>query len=273
MLDPRKADSDDFKKIWKEFQVTSASGFVTTAVDAVRNSVKGAKSTAPNGGFLSQDYSTPGSKNDGGSAYEEDSLNCYEMSLYHPAEGNYKKLLHVRRNVVGLNSKTLATGLSYGQTAGCPDWYITPADCKWSIYEIMVFGTRNVNYYYYPYIDPLRMKEIVNALNAVTPFENMILDGTLKEDLKASSSEFLMNRRTLGNESLIAVRTYYSKTDVTGTITVPDVNLPMNVYDCETGKIIGNVSPERPDFQCKVPARSCRLLYIGTEKQWNQRKF
>ena len=93
------------------------------------------------------------------------------------------------------------------------------------------------------------------------------------EYLKASSSEFLMNRRTLGNESLIAVRTYYSKTDVTGTITVPDVNLPMNVYDCETGKIIGNVSPERPDFQCKVPARSCRLLYIGTEKQWNQRKF
>ena len=192
------------------------------------------------------------------------------LLVYHPAEGNYKKLLNTIRNF-GSNRGKLATGLSYGQTGGCPDWFMRPEDCKESIFETMIFGTSNVVYYFCTYLEPLRMQKIVEALNTVVPFENIVLDGTLVEDVKASTPDLLLTHRVCGDESLLAVRTYYAQNNVKGVITFDKVSAAMNVYDCETGKKVGAVSPGKPYFTYSIEKKDCRLLYIGTESQWNAR--
>ena len=264
-LDPRTATGDKFKKVWREYQTFTAEEFVLNAVNAVREKVNGAKSTSPWGEFTSQDYGIPGA------GYKNDSMNFFEMSVYHPAEGNYKKLLDTTRNVFGVNSGNVATGLSYGQTGGCPDWQLVPEDCKESIYEVMIFGTKNVVYYFYTYLEPLRMSKIVEAMNVVVPFEDIILEGKITDDAKASSQEMLLTHRTRGDESLLAVRSYYAKEKVKGTITLGNVAAPMNVYDCETGAKIGSVSPKKPSFKYSIDRKDCRLLFLGSKEQWKKR--
>ena len=168
-------------------------------------------------------------------------------------------------------SARLATGLSFGQTGGCPDWFMTAEHAKESIFEVMIFGTRQVVYYYNLFVEPLRMSKIVDALNAVTPFEDIIIEGKLADDVKASTKDLLLTHRTHGNESLLAVRSYYAEKDVTGTITFDKVNAEVNVYDAETGKIVGKVSPSKTSFTYNIAKKRCRLLYLGTAEQWKKR--
>ena len=263
-LDPRTATGKDFETMWKKFQCESASGFTRAAVDAVRTKVKGAPSTSPWGDFTSQDYGIPGAN------YAPDSLNIFECSVYFTPDGNYQKLLQLSKRP-DIKPNSLGTGLSLGQTGGCPDWHMTAEHAKESIYEVMIFGTRMVVYYYGLYMDPLRMSKIVEALNAVTPFEDIVLDGKLSSAVKASDPKMLLTRRSLGAESLLAVRAYYSPKPVTAEISFPKVTSELNVYDCETGKIVGKLTPDQPSFTYTIGAKRCRLLYAGTAEQWKKR--
>jgi len=264
-VDPRKASGDDFKKVWSQFQVESAAGFSGEAIQAVRAAVKGAKSTSPWGAFTAQDYSTFRKVEN-----KDNDLNFFENSVYFTPDGNYEKLKKFAREH-GKDEHRLATGLSYGQTGGCPDWLMTPEHAKESIFEVMIFGTRQVVYYYDLFMEPLRMSKIVDALNAVTPFENIILEGSLSPDVKASDPKMLLTRRSLGAESLLAVRAYYAAKPVTAKISFPKVASELNVYDCESGKIVGRLTPDKPSFTYMIGAKRCRLLYAGTAEQWKKR--
>ncbi len=262
-VDPRTATGDEFKKFWKQFQIDSAAGFSGAAIQVVKEAVKGARPTSPWGAFTSQDYSDfKHITND------ENDLGFFENSVYFTPDGNYEKLKRITREH---GSARLATGLSYGQTGGCPDWFMTPEHAKESIFEVMIFGTRQVVYYYNLFMEPLRMSKIVDALNAVTPFEDIIIEGKLADDVTASTKDLLLTHRNLGNESLLAVRSYYAEKDVTGKITFSKIPAPLNVYDAETGEIVGKVSPQNPSFTYKIAKKRCRLLYLGTTEQWKKR--
>ena len=89
--------------------------------------------------------------------------------------------------------------------------------------------------------------------------------------MTASTKDLLLTHRNLGNESLLAVRSYYAEKDVTGKITFSKIPAPLNVYDAETGEIVGKVSPQNPSFTYKIAKKRCRLLYLGTTEQWKKR--
>ena len=265
-LNPRTADSADFKKLWSEFQVVSAAGFVEVAIDAVRAKVKGARRTSPWGDFSVQDYGgMPGLQ------YTPDSLDIFEQSVYFTPEGNYKKLSNLRKNAFKNNSRNLATGLSFGQTGGCPDWQMTAENAKESIFEVMIHGTQHVVYYYDLYIDPLRMKHMVDALNATTPCEDIILDGFIVEDVKTSDKNMIATHRILKDEALLALRTYYADKTVTAKVTFDKVASPVKVFDAENGKVVGELTPAKPYFNYTLGKNKCKLFFIGTQAQWDKR--
>ena len=262
-VDPRKGSGKDFTKVWKEFQAESAAGLAGGAVQAVKASVKGAKSTSPWGGFTSQEYgSVKVVKN------KKNQHNFFEHSLYFTPEGNYEKL---KESVKSKDPNRIATSPSFGQTPGCPDWQVTPEHVKETLFETMIFGTKQTVFFYYIFMEPLRMSKLVEALNAVTPFEDIILEGRLSPDVKASDPKMLLTRRALGAESLLAVRAYYSAKPVTAEISFPKVASELTVYDCETGKIVGKLTPENPSFTYTIGAKRCRMLYVGTAEQWKKR--
>ena len=49
------------------------------------------------------------------------------------------------------------------------------------------------------------------------------------------------------------------------------ITRPMEIFDCDTRQKIGSVIPEKPEFEINVGKGRCRLLYAGSEKQWNER--
>ncbi|MBR4663597.1 MAG: hypothetical protein IKO93_06965, partial [Lentisphaeria bacterium] len=83
--------------------------------------------------------------------------------------------------------------------------------------------------------------------------------------------KMLLTRRSLGAESLLAVRAYYASKPVMAEISFPKVASGLNVYDCESGKIVGKLTPDNPSFTYTIGAKRCRLLYAGTAEQWKKR--
>ena len=80
-----------------------------------------------------------------------------------------------------------------------------------------------------------------------------------------------MSARKYKEEYLLAVRAYFSSQDQTGKIRMNGITRPMEIFDCDTRQKIGSVTPEKPEFEINVGKGRCRLLYAGSEKQWNER--
>ena len=74
-----------------------------------------------------------------------------------------------------------------------------------------------------------------------------------------------------GSERIIGIRAYDSEEDLTGVIRLQNIMGTQAVYDCETGKQLGTISSSKSEFSTTAPKGHCRLLYVGTEKQWQAR--
>ena len=263
-LDATKADSPDFKKFWRMFQEECCSEFLRTMIAAVESKVKGAKPTSPWGAFTKQDYGSPGPH------CNLDDLDFFAISLYNTPDNNYRKFKE-QREKYGMNKDIFGTWLSYGQTMGCPDWHMTAVQCKENIFEVAIWGSKHIVYYFNTYLEPLRMKYIVDAINILQPLENMIREGRIEDCIAVTNEKMLTTCRRLGDEHLLAVRSYHSNDALSGDITLKGVKSPLAVIDCETGKTLATVTPDKPSFNYSLPGNVCRLLYIGPQNKWNAR--
>ena len=54
-------------------------------------------------------------------------------------------------------------------------------------------------------------------------------------------------------------------------IRMEGITKPLSIYECETGKLIGKITPQNPIFSYTIKKHCCRLLDAGTEQQWNER--
>ena len=86
-----------------------------------------------------------------------------------------------------------------------------------------------------------------------------------------SNGKMLTTCRRLGDENLLAVRSYHSNDPLSSDITLKGVNAPLAVIDCETGKVLATVTPDKPSFAFSLPGNVCRLLYIGPQAKWDAR--
>ena len=267
-LDPKQEmaskTNPEFVRLWKDFQTECCSGFVAEMIDKLRQTQKGFPSTSPQKNFICQDYGSPGSH------YRLESMDWYEASFYFGPDNNYRKLVKLR-NDYGMNNPIFAAVLTFGQTTGCPDFQVTPVQLKETLFETAIFGVRSIAYYYGIYAEPFRMKMIVEALNAITPMEDIILDGLLLDGVRSSNPKMLLTRRSLNNEMLLAVRSYGSSFPLKGRIIFDKIEIPCNVYDCDTREKVGSVTPANPSFEYGIAKNSCKLLYLGTTEQWAQR--
>ena len=170
-----------------------------------------------------------------------------------------------------MNKDIFGTWLSYGQTMGCPDWHMTAVQCKENIFEVAIWGSKHIVYYFNTYLEPLRMKYIVDAINTLQPLENMIREGRIEDCIAVTNDKMLTTCRRLGDEHLLAVRSYHSNDSLSGDITLKGIKAPLAVFDCETGKLLANVTPDKPSFSYSLPGNVCSLLYIGPQNKWNAR--
>lgn len=264
-LDPKTADSPEFKKAWLTFQTSMATDFVSSMADAVRAKAKDYPQTNPWGKFTVQDYGSPSP------VYIKESMDFYAVSLYSTPDGVYHKF-HDLHTEHGLNSRIFGCWLAYGQTCGCPDWQLTAEQLKENIFEVCIFGTKSIVYYYNIFLEPLRMKYIVQALNAMVPMENIITDGKITKDTNSGSEPFLLTLRELGDEGILALRTYSARPDfVCGKVSIPAAKTKRQIYDCDSGELVAELAPGESSFSYEMPRQRCHILYIGTTAQWEKR--
>ena len=144
----------------------------------------------------------------------------------------------------------------------------TPAN----IFEVCIFGTKSIVYYYDIFLEPLRMKYIVQALNAMVPMENIITGGKITKDTSSGEEPFFLTLRELGDEGILAMRTYSARLNfVRGKVPIPAAKAKRQIYDCDSGKLVTELAPGESSFTYEMPKQHCHILYIGTTAQWEKR--
>lgn len=262
----KKGTNMELNALWKEFKQEIYSEFLQSAVDSVKNTMKGNPSTSPlQKPFTCSEVAPPNPQ------MRDGIFDFYLISdFYGSPDNGYMAMMG--KNAGLLKRKDLYNCSTFGQTAACPDFHVTPEQVKENLFEMAVFGFRGNAIYFNRAVDPLRQKMITAGINAIAPVEDIILDGDYMEGILSSGNpKFQLTARKHKEEYLLAVRAYFSSQDQTGKIHMKGITRPMDIFDCDTRRKIGSVTPEKPEFEIQVGKGRCRLLYAGSEKQWNER--
>ena len=252
--------------LWNEFKQEVYSEFLQSAVDMVKNNIKENPSTSPlQKTFTCSEVALPNPQ------MKDGIFDFYLVSdFYGSSDNGYMAMIGKNKKL--LKRKDLYGCSTFGQTAGCPDFHLTPEQVKENLFEMAIFGFRGNALYFNRAVDPLRQKMIIAGVNAIAPVEDIILDGDYKDDILSSGNAKLqLTARKHKTEYLLAVRAYFSNQDQSGKIRMKGVTRPMEIFDCDTQQKIGSVTPEKPEFEIQVGKGRCRLLYAGSGKQWNKR--
>ena len=253
----------EFVKFWQAFKQYQQSIMITDCAKQVEASVKGVPSTSPFDKFIVSDWTSPGKLDEG-------TLDLHEVPLYNNPYNNYLK---IRRLMEKFNyRKDIICSTTFGQTAGCPDFHVTAEEIKDNIYESAAFGMQGIAFYYYPSMEPRRLKNIIDALNVIQPLEDLVIEGKISKTISSDKPEYPLTRLVKGEESLIGVRSYNADGNITMKIKLDGLKKAVSIYECETGKKIAQITPQNPEFSYTAKKHCCRLLYAGTDQQWEKRK-
>ena len=259
-----RAKDKEFLKVWNEYKNHCHTRFIRDLTDPVRKLTVNYKSSAPQDRFLIGEWCKP-------REHLLDTIDFFEMGLYYTPDVVYTHYEKVYKQF-GDRKKNFYPTHTFGQTDGCPDFHMKAHQLTELIYEAAIYGAQGICWYYYPYLEPLRMKYIIQALNVILPFENLIVKGDIVKDITIDNTAMQLTARRNGNEGLIAVRAYKANTAQKGKITFAGLKQKTAVYDCITRKKLADLSPDCNSFEYTVDANRCRLLYFGTDAQWKQRK-
>lgn len=262
----KKGANKELTALWNEFKQQIYSEFLQSAVDAVENTMKGNPSTSPlQKPFTCSEVALPNPQ------MKDGIFDYYLISdFYGSPDNGYMAMIGKNKHL--LKRKDLYGCSTFGQTAGCPDFHLTPEQVKENLFEMAIFGFRGNAIYFNRAVEPLRQKMIIAGVNAIAPVEDIILDGDYMEVfLSSANRKIQLSARKYKEEYLLAVRAYFSSQDQTGKIRMNGITRPMEIFDCDTRQKIGSVTPEKPEFEINVGKGRCRLLYAGSEKQWNER--
>ena len=135
---------------------------------------------------------------------------------------------------------------------------------KANILESFIGGAKGFGFWGECPFDAKDMKIVAEVVQMLKPYENVILDGTLSDEVNVVSNNAFAKRIVSGQGSLILV-SEYSKRDITATINCP-VKKSSQVINLLTQKVIGIITPDNAQFTVKINSERAVMLYVG-EKQ------
>ncbi len=257
----KKGNNRKFMAAWQEFKQEILYRLFDDMISPVRKSATGHASTSPLDKFTVGEWRAPSEK-------LLNVIDYFERGYYYTPDVVYQKMLESYQKWGDERKNNYAT-FTYGQTNLCPDFHMKPDQLPELIYEAAIWGMQGICWYYFHYLEPLRAKYIIAGLDAIIPFEDIILDGHITDAVSSSDKSLQVTRRELNSEGLLAVRAYGAGIDRTGTVNLGDLSGPVVVYDCASGEKVADSS----SFQITVAVNRCRLFYIGTQEQWRKRTF
>ena len=259
-----RSNDKEFLKFWEEYKSYTHNQFILDLTNPVKTLVADYKSTSPRAQFQIGEWCKP-------KPHLLNTINYFEMGLYYTPDVVYTHYERVYKQF-GDKQKNFYPTHTFGQTAGCPDFHMKAHQLSELIYEAAIYGAQGICWYYYPYLEPLRMKYVIAGLNTILPFEDLVVSGDIVKDVAISNSAMQLTARRKGSEGLIAVRAYKSGTAQKGRIEFKDLKGKIDVYDCISRKKLASLDSQNNSFEYQVDANRCRLLYFGTSAQWKKRK-
>jgi hypothetical protein len=117
---------------------------------------------------------------------------------------------------------------------------------KSNILETFAGGGKGFGYWGECPIDALDMKVTAEVVKMLQPYEKLILEGKVSQQIKSVEGNVFVRRIANKEESLVFVSEYSDK-KITATIECP-VSTPSAVIDLQTNRKIAEVSPQQPTF-------------------------
>ncbi|OQA86372.1 MAG: hypothetical protein BWY31_01403 [Lentisphaerae bacterium ADurb.Bin242] len=250
----------EFKKTWEAFKDHQHARFIRDLTDPVRKIAGGKPSSGTKDRFMLGEWCRPKKHLIG-------LIDYFEVGFYFTPDVVYKNFVQEYEKW-GDRQKFLYPTFTFGQSGGCPDFHMREDQVTELLYEAAVFGSQGVCWYHYQYLEPRRLKAMIDGLNAIIPYEDLIVNGFITDTASADNPAMQVTRRENGPEGLLAVRAYGASSDQTGTVTLRKLSGPVSVFDCAGGGKVAQVSPENPSFKIKVNKNRCRLLYLGTDEKF-----
>lgn len=250
----------EFKKTWEAFKNDQHARFIRDLTEPVRKMAEGKPSSSTKDRFMLGEWCRP-------RAHLLGLIDYFEVGFYFTPDVVYKNFLEEYKKW-GDKQKFLYPTFTFGQTNGCPDFHMQADQVAELLYEAAIFGSQGVCWFHYQYLEPRRLKAMIDGLNAITPYEDLIVNGFITEAASVDNPAMQITRRENGPEGLLAVRAYGASSDQTGTVTVGKLSGPVSVFDCVDGTKIAQVSPDTPSFKIKVNKNRCRLFYLGSDERF-----
>lgn len=262
----RAGKDKTFLKKWEAFKTHQHAAFIrdlTGPVRAVAEENLKHGSTSTRDRFLIGEWRRP-------AKHLLSLIDYFEMPFYYTPDVVYKNF-KLEYDKWGDSRKFLYPTFTFGQTPFCPDFHMQDHQIAELIYEAAIFGGQGICWYFYYSLEPRRLRSMIEGLNTIVPFENIIIDGRIVPDAVSNNPRVQVTTRKWQNERLMAVRAYGSDRDQRAVIRFKDCKTPMTVYCAKTAKPAGVITPEKPEIKLTIPKGRCRLYYIGTTSGFRKR--
>ena len=252
-----------FMNFWEEYKSHIHTRFIRDLTDPVKAASVAYPSSSPRKDFLIAEWCKP-------RAHLLDCIDLFELGLYYTPNVVRRHFEEIYQKW-GDRKKNWYPTFTFGQTVGCPDFHMKAEQLSELIYEAAVYGAQGICWFHYQYAEPLRMKYVIQGLNHILPFEDLVVNGEITSEISVDNQAMQLTARQNGNEGLIAIRAYQSSTPQRGRIVFRNLNVPSAVFDCISRKQIAELTPQKSVFEYTVEGNRCRLLYFGSKSRWNAR--
>jgi len=146
--------------------------------------------------------------------------------------------------------------------------WLTPGDAgtfpgrafKYALLECFANGSRGVHFWSGRVWDTESLAAYADAVRAVAPIEDIIVDGELLEGASTEPSARLSGMRR-GDEMVLLVAEYYGTEPLTVTVHVPAPG-PSAVTDLMTGKPLTTIADGERSFRVRLDEERARLLHV-----------
>lgn len=244
-------DNPKNAEMWKEYREWTKHDFVGTVRREISAVVsKSGGQSSPKSGVVISDWILPS---------PHSPFDYFEMNFYWPLPkvmercDKFGEMCKSMRNLIG--------SCSFGQSC-TEDTFLTVQDMRYKIYECAAAGVQGIRWHHVYALDMLKLKNLVDGLRSIQPFENIMLDGMYHGAMPCDQKGVTAAGTRFGDEMLVVVREYNTKDKISSVVTLR-CNGQAVVYDCHTGETLGEVSPETPRITVAIDAERARLFYVG----------
>tara|TARA_R110002095_G_scaffold159024_5_gene137862 strand:+ start:3551 stop:3973 length:423 start_codon:yes stop_codon:yes gene_type:complete len=130
------------------------------------------------------------------------------------------------------------------------------------ILETFANGASGVTYYWYGHFDAAHFKYHAEAINIVTPIEDIFMDGIPSRGLKCSHEDIKVCGMSLGSEQAVLVSNYQGVSPGTSVMIQTTAEPGTPIQDLHTGKTLGTIKQDGT-FTVTIDVIDAPMYYIG----------